>query len=108
MESYTWDEIYGAMGESLGVRPRLVHVPVGRLVARNRKWVGPLLGDKAWSVLFDNSKVMSVAGEFRCEVSLLEGMKTAAADYHARREAAYRFDEHTHALLDRIAEAHGR
>jgi hypothetical protein len=51
---------------------------------------------------------MSVAGEFRCEVSLLEGMKAAAADYRARREGAYHPDEHTHALLDRIAEAHGR
>ncbi|KPK47044.1 MAG: hypothetical protein AMK72_08925, partial [Planctomycetes bacterium SM23_25] len=103
MESYPWDRIWTEMGRALGAEPRIVHVPTDTLVRYDPQWAGPLLGDKAWSVLFDNRKVMSVAGEFACAVSLEEGMRRAAAHYR-RRADAYQPDEARHALLDRIAE----
>jgi nucleoside-diphosphate-sugar epimerase len=103
MESYAWDDIYRAMGAALGVEPRLAHVPVGRLLDWNGRWAGPLLGDKAWPVRFDNTKVKSVVAGWRCEVSLAEAMAGAAADYFARRAEAYRPDDALHERLDRIA-----
>ena len=30
----------------------------------NKEWEGPLMGDKTWSALFDNTKVKGVVGEF--------------------------------------------
>ncbi|HUS46727.1 MAG TPA: SDR family oxidoreductase [Phycisphaerae bacterium] len=103
MESYTWDRIFIEMGRALGAEPRLVHVPVGRLADYKPYWGAPLLGDKAWSVLYDNSKVMSVAGRFTCKVSLEEGMRLAAGHYR-KRAGAYKPNEELHALLDRVAE----
>ncbi|HUU09116.1 MAG TPA: SDR family oxidoreductase [Phycisphaerae bacterium] len=102
MESYSWDRIVTEVGRALGVEPRIVHVPTDTLVRYNPDWAGPLLGDKAWSVMFDNTKVMAVAGEFRCRVSLEEGM-CRAAEHYRKRAAAYRPDAQRHALLDRIA-----
>jgi hypothetical protein len=66
-------------------------------------WAGPLLGDKAWPVLYDNTKVMSVAGKFECKVSMEECLRRAA-EHYGRRAAAYKPDPAKHALLDRVAE----
>lgn len=102
MESFAWDEIFAAMGRALDAEPHIVHVPTDTLIRYKADWAGPLLGDKTWSVLFDNSKVMAVAGEFECRVGLDEGMRLAAEHYR-RRAGAYRPDPQRHALLDRIA-----
>ncbi|HPD13855.1 MAG TPA: SDR family oxidoreductase [Planctomycetota bacterium] len=102
MKSYPWDAIFQAMGRALGAEPRLVHVPTDTLVRYNPEWAGPLLGDKTWSVLFDNSKVMGVVGRFECRVSLDEAMRRSAECYR-RRAAVYQPDERLHTLFDRIA-----
>jgi len=101
MQAYTWDEIYSAMAHALGAEAGIVHVPSETLARYNPDWAGPMLGDKAWSVLFDNSKVMSVAGAFECKISLQAGMAGAAEHYHRRTES-YKPDLKTHAFLDRI------
>ena len=102
MRAFAWDTIYTELGKALGVEPKLAHVPTDTLVRYNPAWAGPLLGDKAWTVLFDNSKVMSVAGPFECAVSLEEGIRRAAK--HVRqRLASYQPDPPRHALLDRVA-----
>ena len=102
MQGHMWNHIVEAMGRALGARPRIVHVPTETLVRYNAAWAGPLLGDKTWSVLFDNSKVMAVAGRFECKVSMEEGLRRAAEHYR-KRAAAYQPDAARHALLDRIA-----
>jgi len=111
LEAHMWNDIMAAMGRALGAQPRIVHVPTETLVQYNSAWAGPLLGDKAWPVIFDNSKVMSVAGRFECEVSMEDGLRRAAEQYFKHRAAAYKPDAARHALLDRIAaeqEALGR
>ena len=102
MESYTWNRIYLAVGEALDAEASLVHVPTDTIVRYNREWAGPLLGDKAWPVIYDNTKVMSVAGEFECRVSLEEGLRLAA-EHVRRRLTSYTPNAAQHALLDRIA-----
>jgi nucleoside-diphosphate-sugar epimerase len=102
LDSLMWDPIMQAMGRALGVEPKIVHVPTDTLVRYNPDWAGPLLGDKTWSVVFDNSKLMSVAGRFECAVSLEEGLRLAAKHYW-KRAPAYQPDPARHAFLDRIA-----
>jgi nucleoside-diphosphate-sugar epimerase len=104
LESYTWDDILAAAGRALGRQPKVVHVPTDTLVKYNPDWVGPYLGDKTWSVMFDNSKVMSVAGTFTCRVGLDEGLAGAADSYRKRSAAgSVRMNADHQALLDRIA-----
>ena len=45
-------------------------MPTDTLVRYRRDWEGPLVGDKTWTALFDNSKVKRVAGEFTCAEDL--------------------------------------
>lgn len=103
LEAFTWDAIYTAVAHALDARPRIVHVPTDTLVRYNPDWRGPLLGDKAWSAVFDNSKAMDLAGPFRCEVGLEDGLKRASRHVRKRLEN-FQPDRELHGLLDRIAE----
>ena len=102
MQSFTWNEIFTEVGRALGAEAKLVHVPTETLVRYNAEWAGPLLGDKAWSVMFDNSKVKSVAGDFKCQMGLADGF-AGAVEHYRGRAANYQPNEEFHALLDRIA-----
>jgi len=103
MQAYTWNEIYAAIARAVGAEPRIVHVPTDTLIRYNPEWTGPLLGDKTWSVLFDNSKVASVAGPFQPRVSLEEGFARVGEDYLRRVAPTFQPRKELHALLDRIA-----
>ncbi len=102
-EANTWNDILAAMADSLRGTLDPVHVPSETIVKYNPAWTGPLLGDKAWSVWFDNAKVQRVAGDFPPRVSMREGMARAAAR-HRDRLTHLNPDPALHALLDRMAE----
>jgi nucleoside-diphosphate-sugar epimerase len=98
---WPWNEIVRAIGGALGVEGlELVHVASDTLIRYNPEWEGPLLGDKAASVIFDNSKVKSVVGDFDCPIDPWEGMRIVARDFPPRADD---FDPAVDALLDRIA-----
>lgn len=103
MEAFTWNDIFTAMGNTLGHPVDIAHVPTEVIGQYNPDWLGPLMGDKSWSAVFDNSKVMDVAGHFECKVGLEDGMTLLAEDFLANRREAYTPDEQLHARLDSIA-----
>ncbi|MGF1625267.1 MAG: NAD(P)H-binding protein, partial [Alphaproteobacteria bacterium] len=82
--AYSWNGIYQAIASSLGVEAELVHVPSETLVRYKPDWVGPLFGDKAHSVLFDNTKVKAVAGDFSCARDLADVLAGPLAAYWQR------------------------
>lgn len=97
---WTWNEILEAVAGALGVEDyRFVHVPTDTLVRYNPDWAGPLHGDKAASVIFDNTKVKSVVGDFDCPIDPRQGMKLVAEFFPPD---ARNFDPATDKLLDRI------
>lgn len=102
MKSFTWNEIFTEMARALNCPPNFVHVPTETLIRYHPEWAGPLLGDKAHSVLFDNRKAMQAVGQFPCNMGLKEMMEQAAGHYR-KRSADYDPDPQLHALLDRIA-----
>jgi len=67
---HTWNAIHDAIGRAFGVTAIHAHVPTDTLVRYHPAWEGPLVGDKSWSALFDNSKVKGVAGPFACAEDL--------------------------------------
>ena len=69
---FTWNQIDEAIARGLGVQAIPAHVPTETLVRFNKEWAGPLLGDKTWSALFDNSKVRRVAGAFEASQDIDE------------------------------------
>ena len=102
--AHVWDDIQKAIASLLGVEARIVHVPTDTLVRYNPEWVGPLLGDKAWTAIFDNSKIKSVVGDFTCAESLEDILAEPIAHLKARlaknRPPRGAFDD----LVDRICQ----
>lgn len=57
-EALPWNQIYTTLAAAAGVSsPRLVHVASESVAAVSPEWGPGILGDKAHSVVFDNSKV---------------------------------------------------
>src|ERR1035437_8607821 len=56
-EVMTWDQFYRVVGAAAGEEPQLVHIPTDFIGACLPDKLGGLKGDKAVSVVFDNSKI---------------------------------------------------
>ena len=103
---WSWNEIFEAIAAALDVRePHIVHVATDTLIRYRPEWEGPLLGDKSPSVIFDNSKVKRVAGDFECPIDPWQGMLLVAR-YHPPRADVY--DAQLDSLYDRIVAEQGR
>lgn len=103
--AYSWNTIYGALGDALGVTPELVHVPTATLVKFNPDWEGPLWGDKAWTVQFDNSKIKSVVGDFTFTTTLNDFTAARVAAFRERGGIETEFSPSLDETFDRIASA---
>lgn len=97
---WSWNEIFEAIAAALGVeRPELVHVASDTLVRYKPEWLGPLHGDKSASVIFDNSKVKAVVGDFVCQIDPWQGMRMVAERFPPRAD---NYDPASDQLMDRI------
>jgi len=103
----TWNQIYATIADALGVAADVVHVP-SDLVARVDPETGAgLLGDKAHSAIFDNSKVRRCAPGFVATIPFHEGIRRTIAWFQADpRRWVVRDD--VHATMDRILAAWSR
>jgi nucleoside-diphosphate-sugar epimerase len=77
-ESVTWNQIYQIIADALGVELKAVHVASEYLDEQSGGLYdlkGSLLGDKANSVVFDNTKIKRLAPGFCAKVRADEGIK---------------------------------
>lgn len=74
-EARTWDVFYGILGERLGVEPKILHIP-SEVVNRVSPLLGQgLLGDKGYSMRFDNTKVKRFVPSFQASIPFTEGVR---------------------------------
>jgi nucleoside-diphosphate-sugar epimerase len=100
--AFTWEFLFQATARALGVEPQLTFVPTQTLIRYNPAWTGPLLGDKAWSSLFDISKIQSISGVINQPVPLDEGFNRVMLKFEERMKS-FSPDPELHALIDLIA-----
>jgi nucleoside-diphosphate-sugar epimerase len=75
-ETVTWNQIYQIIADALGVKLNAVHVSSEFLDACSKEdFRGGLLGDKANSVVFDNSKLKRLVPEFVATTRLDQGIR---------------------------------
>lgn len=75
-ETLTWNQIYEAIADALGVPLRAVHVSSEFLAACSREdYTGGLIGDKANSVVFDNAKLKRLVPGFVATVRFDQGIR---------------------------------
>jgi len=77
-EVHTWNEIYQIIADILKVKYIPYYIPSEELAKETKYDLrGSLLGDKANSVVFDNSKIKEYVPSFICKTTLKDGMKRA-------------------------------
>ncbi|REE91672.1 nucleoside-diphosphate-sugar epimerase [Paenibacillus taihuensis] len=75
-ETVTWNQVYEAIADALGVKLQAVHVSSEFLAACSKQdYRGGLIGDKANSVVFDNSKVKRLVPGFVATTRFDQGIK---------------------------------
>ncbi len=75
-ESVTWDQIYSIIADELGVELKACHVSSEWLNAVGPyDFEGTLLGDKACTVIFDNSKIKRAVPDFKATVRADQGIR---------------------------------
>ena len=78
-EVLTWNQIYQTIADALGVELKAYHVSSELLTALGPDYdfEGSLTGDKAVSVVFDNSKIKRLAPDLKTNVPLHKGVRIA-------------------------------
>lgn len=76
-ESLTWNQIYHIIADALGVELKAVHIPSDFLASvSDYDLTGSLIGDKANSVIFDNSKLKRAVPDFTATVRADQGIRS--------------------------------
>lgn len=76
-ESMTWNQIYTTIADALGKPLNALHVASDFLAKHGGiyDFRGEMLGDKAVTVVFDNSKIKRLVPDFVCQVSMADGLR---------------------------------
>ena len=99
-EWLSWDQIFTITAHAAGVdQPRLVHIPSELINAFDPNLGAGLLGDKAVSMIFDNSKIKRLVPDFRCTIPYARGAEEIMAWYDAD-PARQKVDERFNRLED--------
>ena len=97
----TWDQIAHSLAAALGVTPRIVHVPSDAIAAADPEWGSGLVGDKAHSMVFDNSKLRTVVPDFCATIPFEQGAREIVGWYD-EDPARQQIDERLDALMDKL------
>lgn len=104
-EAMPWDQITMTLGRAAGVEPVLVHAASETIARAIPEWGPGLLGDKAHSVVFDNSKVRRLVPEFTATVPFWQGAGEIVAWFDTdatRRTVDADLDARLDALIARL------
>jgi len=74
-EALTWDQIYDRVGDALGVPVKKFHVATDFLIECDPAYEGSIKGDKAVSVIFDNSKIKRIVPDYKATVRFDQGVR---------------------------------
>jgi nucleoside-diphosphate-sugar epimerase len=106
-ELLTWNQIHETLARAAGAPARLVHVPSDTIAKFDAAWGDSLLGDKAHSMIFDNTKIKRSVPGFSATIPYAEGARETLAWYDA--DASRRnIDPQVDALMDRLVAAQVR
>ena len=103
-EILTWNQIYQAVAEAVGVDANIVHIPSDFIVQYDKSMMGNLLGDKSHSVIFDNTKIKTFVPDYNAVIPFNQGIKRTIAWFEADKKRKV-ITEETNEIMDRIINA---
>ena len=104
-EVMCWDQIYRIVGEAAGVEPQLVHIPSDFMAACVPDMAGGLIGDKAVSVVFDNTKIKRFVPDYSATMPFWKGFRRTLAWFDADPQRR-QIDEQANATWDKLIDGY--
>jgi nucleoside-diphosphate-sugar epimerase len=101
-----WNQIYEQIGDALGVKPNIVHIPSDFINTIDPNTGAGLLGDKMWSTIFDNSKIKRFVPDYVANIPFDQGIRRTL-DWFQAEESRMQVSAEDHAQLERILSAYG-
>jgi nucleoside-diphosphate-sugar epimerase len=106
-EVLSWDQIYLEAYRALSLAPNIVHISSDLIALYDPDSLGSLVGDKANSEVFDNSKIKRFVPDYLCEVTWAEGVRRSLAWFEAHPEFQT-IDHEMNSIWDRMILAYER
>jgi nucleoside-diphosphate-sugar epimerase len=106
-EVLTWNQIYAMIGRACGAEPQMVHIPSDLINHIDPQTGAGLLGDKACSVVFDNSKVRELVPDYVATTPFARGVEECIAWFDAE-PGRLQVDPEKDAMMDRVIAAYER
>ena len=107
-EILSWNQIHKTIADALGVEFKPYYVPSDFLAKVGKKYgydfEGSLLGDKAVSVVFDNSKLKRLVPQMTTNIPFHKGVRIAL-DYVLSHPEEYREDPEFDIFCDKVIDA---
>jgi nucleoside-diphosphate-sugar epimerase len=104
-ELLSWDQIHEIVARAARTELRAVHLPSELIAAYDATWGAALLGDKAHSVMFDNSKIKRIVPDFAATIPYSRGAEEVMAWFDAD-PARQVVDERLNRLIDTMIAAY--
>jgi nucleoside-diphosphate-sugar epimerase len=104
-EILTWNQIFEILAAAAGVEAHIVHIPSDFIAAFDPDWGAGLLGDKAHSMIFDNSKIKGLVPGFQATIPFYRGAAEIIAWYENNPEAQI-VDQKLNQRMDTIIAAY--
>lgn len=111
-ELLSWNQIYEAVAEAAGAELKAVHIASDFIceVADSVDWGwmrGNLLGDKAVSTIFDNSKIKRFVPEFNATIPFKKGIKKTVEWFEADPSRMV-IDEENNNFIETVLQAYNK
>jgi len=106
-EILTWNQVYEAIAMAAGKPAKMVHIASEFIARFDDFHTGNLTGDKAHSVIFDNTKIKSFVPDFNATISFKDGIKKTV-EWFESAPSRMVIKEETNVFMDKVIEAYER
>jgi nucleoside-diphosphate-sugar epimerase len=104
-EVMTWDQFYKITAQAAGVEAQIIHIASDFMSACMPDELGSLTGDKAASVVFDNSKIKRFVPGYCATIPFAQGIQRTIDWFDADPQRKL-IDEAANAAWDKLIEAY--
>jgi nucleoside-diphosphate-sugar epimerase len=104
-EVLTWNQICYTFADVLGVSPNIIHIPSDFIAHFDKDWGDGLLGDKAYNMVLDNSKIKAIHPGFKAEIPFSKGAQEIV-DWHMADKSRQVSDPALNATMEKIIARH--
>lgn len=102
-EVLTWNQIYQYVADAAGAPLNAVHIPSDFIAKFDDFHTGNLLGDKAVSKVFDNSKIKQFVPGFEANIRFRDGIR-GTVEWFEEKPERMKIVDGNNAFLDRVIE----